>query len=297
MKKQIKVLGEDTLIQRKTVDLKSIMFFYKTKMGRAILNSFLVWKWFSSLHSLFYKSRFSISKIKPFIEEYSIDMGEFNSTKYNSFDSFFIRTFKSGCREFVKELSIMPAFCEAFYMGWNSVSMYQPTHVKGKLYTVDRLFEDKKKSIPFIDGPLIIARLAPYHYHWFHFPDDGKILSHYHIPGKLHSVDPIAIEQKPDILWTNKRDITILETKNFGEIAYIEVGALTVGKINQLNKTGDHFLRGRKKGYFSFGGSTVLIVGEKGHWSPRNEIIENTKAGIECSVLLGQAIAKSNRRN
>nr|VFK20695.1 MAG: phosphatidylserine decarboxylase [Candidatus Kentron sp. LFY] len=297
MKNRVKVLGTNASIQRKTVDLKLITFFYTTKMGRTILNAFLVRKWFSSLHGLFYKSRLSIRKIEPFIEEYSIDMREFNSTKYNSFDSFFIRTFKSGRREFVKESSVMPAFCEAFYMGWNSVSLYQPTYVKGKPCTVEQLFKNKKKAVPFIDGPLIIARLAPYHYHWFHFLDDGKILSYHHVPGKLDSVDPIAIDQKPDILCTNKRDITILETKNFGKIAYIEVGALTVGKINQLNKTGDHFLRGQKKGYFSFGGSTVLIVGENGFWSPCDEIIENTKMGIECSALLGQTIAKTNGRN
>nr|VFK60360.1 MAG: phosphatidylserine decarboxylase [Candidatus Kentron sp. UNK]VFK69223.1 MAG: phosphatidylserine decarboxylase [Candidatus Kentron sp. UNK] len=295
MKNRIKILGADTSIQQKTVDLKLILFFYRTRIGRTILNTFLVWKWFNSLHALFYKSRLSISKIEAFIEEYSIDMEEFSPTKYRSFNSFFIRTFKSGRREFVEESSVMPAFCEAFYMGWKSVGLYKSTHIKGRPYTVEQLFQDKNKAASFIDGPLIIARLAPYHYHWFHFPDDGQILDYYHIPGKLNSVDPIAIDQKPDILWTNKRDITVLETKNFGKIAYIEVGALTVGKINQRNKTGDHFSRGQKKGYFSFGGSTVLIIGEKGFWNPCGEIIENTKMGIECSALLGQAIAKSNK--
>nr|VFJ66352.1 MAG: phosphatidylserine decarboxylase [Candidatus Kentron sp. FM]VFJ67964.1 MAG: phosphatidylserine decarboxylase [Candidatus Kentron sp. FM]VFK10308.1 MAG: phosphatidylserine decarboxylase [Candidatus Kentron sp. FM] len=294
MTNQIKVLGTDALIERKTVDLASIVFLYKTKLGRLILNTILVREWFGSLHAIFYKSRLSISKIKPFIQEYSIDTEEFDSTEYRSFNHFFIRTFKPGRREFVKESSVMPAFCEAFYLGWQSVSLYQPTYVKGKPYTVEQLFQDRKKASLFIDGPLIIARLAPYHYHWFHFPDDGQILDHYHIPGKLHSVDPIAIGQKPDILWTNKRDITILETENFGKIAYIEVGALTVGKIYQCNKTGEHFSRGQKKGYFSFGGSTVMVIGQNGIWSPCDEIIEHTKMGIECSALLGQAIAGRN---
>jgi phosphatidylserine decarboxylase len=106
-------------------------------------------------------------------------------------------------------------------------------------------------------------------------------------------VNPLALNSKEDILITNERHVTILETKNFGKIAYIEVGAICVGKIIQskpLDK-GRAFLKGEEKGYFLFGGSTVIIVGEKGKWKPSNDIIQNTKNKMETYLHLGTTVA------
>jgi phosphatidylserine decarboxylase len=46
-------------------------------------------------------------------------------------------------------------------------------------------------------------------------------------------------------------------------------------------------MRGDQKGYFLFGASTVIIVGQKGKWKPSLDIIENTKNNMETYVKLG----------
>jgi phosphatidylserine decarboxylase len=51
------------------------------------------------------------------------------------------------------------------------------------------------------------------------------------------------------------------------------------------------FLRGQEKGYFLFGGSTVILVGEKGAWKPSADITSNTAKGIETYLHLGQEVA------
>jgi phosphatidylserine decarboxylase len=64
-----------------------------------------------------------------------------------------------------------------------------------------------------------------------------------------------------------------------------------VGKIVQTHKWSKPFLRGEEKGYFLFGGSTVVLLGEKGAWAPSQDILENTDRGIETYIQLGDEVA------
>ena len=101
-----------------------------------------------------------------------------------------------------------------------------------------------------------------------------------------HSVNPVALKSKSDVLATNERHITILDTKNFGKLAYVEVGAMCVGRI-VLTHTEGEFLRGDEKGYFLFGGSTVVVLGQRGVWQPDAELLEQTSRKRETLVRLG----------
>ena len=58
-------------------------------------------------------------------------------------------------------------------------------------------------------------------------------------------------------------------------MAFIEVGALCVGKIIQTKKE-KNFKRGEEKGYFLFGGSTILIFLEKNKIVFDQDIQKNT---------------------
>ena len=62
-------------------------------------------------------------------------------------------------------------------------------------------------------------------------------------------------------------------------------------KIVQSHEWKKPFKRGEEKGYFLFGGSTVVILGEKGAWTPSQDMIENTRRGIETYLHLGQEVA------
>jgi phosphatidylserine decarboxylase len=84
--------------------------------------------------------------------------------------------------------------------------------------------------------------------------------------------------------------VTIVQTENFGRLAYIEVGAICVGKIVQSHRWNKPFMRGEEKGYFLFGGSTVIVIGEKGLWKPSQDILTNTINGIETYLHLGQEV-------
>jgi phosphatidylserine decarboxylase len=104
-------------------------------------------------------------------------------------------------------------------------------------------------------------------------------------------VNPLALKYKNQIFINNERHVSLLQTENFGKIAYIEVGAIMVGKIVQTHRWNKPFMRGEEKGYFLFGGSTVIVLGEKGAWKPSADIVKNTNDGIETYLQLGQEVA------
>ncbi len=265
---------------------------YETKLGLFIENYFLSSARFSKIYGSFQSSVLSKRKIPEFIKNFSIPMEDYENVDYKNFNDFFIRRFKVGKREFIANESVLPAFAEARYSAYASLDDSIQFPVKGSLLNINTLLQSEKTAKHFIGGPAFIARLCPVDYHRFHFPDEGKVISSYSVHGKLHSVNPIALAVNENIFLRNERQVSILETKNFGLLAYIEVGALCVGRIVQSYSSDQSFSRGEEKGYFLFGGSTVILVGEKGKWLPDADLLERTSNKQESLVLLGEGIAK-----
>ena len=107
------------------------------------------------------------------------------------------------------------------------------------------------------NGYCLVFRLALDDYHRYCFPTSGKTKETISIKGKLHTVSSISKDYK--IYSKNHRVITTLDTKEFNELLFIEVGALSVGKI--INHDIDKFKACDEKGYFKMGGSTIVVLG------------------------------------
>ena len=61
-----------------------------------------------------------------------------------------------------------------------------------------------------------------------------------------------------------------------------------VGKI--LNHEVKEFRRGDEKGFFEYGGSTIIVLVKKDVLKISNEILEASQQGIETPVKMGQVI-------
>ncbi len=277
---------------------KFIKFLYCSvagqRIGKAFTNKY-VSKIYGSLQSL----PTSQGKVRPFINNFNIPIDDYEPgtraaidprDSYRTFNEFFIRKFKPGKRSFATDPGTLPAFAEARYVGFAAINNEQLYPVKGHFLRAKDLLGSEKHAGTFDGGPLLIARLCPVDYHRYHYPDGGKVLDHFRVGGVYDSVNPLALKYKNQIFIENERYVSILETENFGKLAYIEVGALCVGKIVQSHLWSAPFKRGDEKGYFLFGGSTVILLGEKGKWEPSRDIIENTEKGIETYLHLGQEV-------
>ena len=273
-----------------------VRLLYGTWLGR-ILSALIAAPPFSRLYGWLQDQPFSKRKVAPFIEAFDIKMSDFlpqegqpADSPYASFNQFFTRRVSEGARVFAPPPHF-PAPCDARYFAYNTLDDTVSIPVKGAFFKASALIQNEKWNPYFEDGPGFVARLCPVDYHRFHFPDDGRLLDTWRIPGALHSVNPWALAFREDIFIINERQVSILETDQFGKLAYVEVGATCVGKILQTHK-GEQFARGDEKGMFLFGGSTVIVVGEKGRWEIDPEIIAHTAKGVETYLKMGRPIGK-----
>jgi phosphatidylserine decarboxylase len=160
--------------------------------------------------------------------------------------------------------------------------------IKGSRYNLKTIIKEDLTN-KYADGYALIFRLEVSDYHRFHFIDDGTRDDYKYIKGKLNTVQPIAYNKK--IFHTNCREYTTLHTKNFGDVIEVDVGALCVGKITN-NKEITKFKKGDEKGYFEFGGSTIILFVEDKKITIDNDILLNSTLGKETIVSCGEKIGK-----
>ena len=270
-----------------------VRLLYGTASGRWTVHHLLVGKLPSRLLGALQSTRASARRIPAFVDTFDIPVDEFEDTGWSSFNDFFVRRFKAGAREFCREPDCMPAFSEARYLAFERIGAEVTFPVKGHYLAPRAILTGTADGAPFEHGPLLIARLAPVDYHRFHFPDDGSTVEEQRISGRLHSVNPFALRTRGDILATNERHVSILDTENFGRLAMVEVGAMNVGRIVQTHPPERPFRRGDEKGYFCFGASTILLFGELGRWVPSADLLEQTALGRETLVRLGDEVART----
>jgi phosphatidylserine decarboxylase len=51
------------------------------------------------------------------------------------------------------------------------------------------------------------------------------------------------------------------------------------------------FRRGEEKAVFRFGGSAIVVFGERGKWSRSADLLEHTQQNVETLVRLGDCVA------
>ena len=248
----------------------------------------------SRLYGRFQKSALSRFKIKPFIRAYKIDVSEFLEPvdSFASFNDFFIRHLKPERRPIAEghDVAILPA--DARYLVFQDIEKEEGFWIKGKKFSLKDLLQDEELAARYARGAMAIARLCPVDYHRFHFPSQCTPSQARLINGPLFSVNPKALKRNIEILSENKRMITSLHTPNFGKVQYIEVGATYVGSIHQTYILGKSYAKGEEKGYFSFGGSCLILLFEPNTIVFDSDLIQTSIKKMEVRGLLGQSLGR-----
>ena len=257
---------------------KGLNFLYSNIFGRIILKV-MTTKTIANLYAKYMNSKLSTRKIKKFIKKNNINMDEYVNRNYTSFNDFFMREIKKGKRV-VGEGIISPCDSRVLAYKLDDNSSFK---IKSSIYTVDELTKENKKY-----KYALIFRLCVDDYHHYAYPDDGEVISTKYINGVLHTVQPIA-HKKYKVFHENSRCVTFLKCKNLGEVCYIEVGAMMIGKIVNIKK--DKFKKGEEKGHFEFGGSTVILLIDK-DIKIREDILNNSNNEIETVVKMGESIGR-----
>ena len=96
----------------------------------------------------------------------------------------------------------------------------------------------------------------------------------------------------PGLYAKNHRVITRYRTEQFGTAMLVEVGAMFIGSVVRQAPLGEPVRRGDVKGWFCFGGSSVLLFFEPGRVRPDADLLAQTAAGIETAVDVGEKIGE-----
>ena len=269
-----------------------IKWTYESPIGKSLLELFVKKKLFSKLYGVYCDSKFSRKKISNFVDTFDIDMNIANNTidDFKNFNEFFIRTLKENSRpiDLNKDILISPGDGRLF--AYENISIDKLIQVKNIHYSLSELIGDDSIAKDFEGGTCLVLRLCPTDYHRFHFIDNGIPLENNIINGNYYSVNPVALERIPKLYCQNKRDWSIFKSENFGDIIHIEVGATCVGTIIQSYKPLLKVNKGDEKGYFKFGGSTTILLFKKDTVKIDSDILNQTKLGYECKVLMGEKI-------
>lgn len=270
-----------------------LKWIYDTKSGYFLLEALLKRKLFSFLYGKI--QDFSISKyqIKRFVEDLKIDMSEAQLPdifSYKTFNDFFIRKLKIDARPINDKKDILISPADGRIVAYENINIYELLQIKGCYYSLVDLFQNKDLALEYNGGICLVIRLCPSDYHRFHFPDDGITAISKKIKGSYYSVNPIVLKKIKKVYCQNKREYTLFQSDNFDSIAFIEVGATCVGSIVQTYVPNQYFKKGQEKGYFKFGGSTIIMLLKKDTVKIDNDIIINAEKGIETKVNMGERI-------
>ena len=265
---------------------KLLATLYTSAWGRALLRP-LVSPVVSKAAGWFLSTRLSKCLIAPFIHANNIDMSQFPEEDYPSYNAFFSRKIKPELRPVVTDPDVLIAPCDS-KLTVLPVTREGIFTLKNTQYTVKTLLQNEELARKFEGGLALIFRLTVDDYHRYCYICDGEKDDNIHIPGMLHTVNPVANDHYP-IYKENSREYSILHSEHFGNILMMEVGALLVGKIVNHHEASS-VRRGQEKGYFQFGGSTVVLLLEKDLVLIDADIIANSRENCETIVKMGEKI-------
>lgn len=207
---------------------------------------------------------------------------------FKNFNEFFYRVLKDGARLWSAPdkpgIVTSPADCRTVV--FNTLADAQKVWVKGREFSVERLLspvyaEDAKR---YVGGSLGIFRLAPQDYHRFHIPVDGVMGEPRTTEGEYYTVNPMAIRSALDVYEENVRVVVPIESERHGRVMVVCVGAMMVGSTVITRKAGEHVRRAEELGYFKFGGSTILLLFEKGQMVWDDDLADNSAGALETLV-------------
>lgn len=274
------------ITEENSIQDRFLKWMYGHMAGRMMLRP-LVSPTVSKLGGKVLSSGLSRVLIGPFIRANHIQMEEYERGPFRSYNDFFQRRLVPGARitDMRPERLVSPCDGRLTVSEISDRCVFQVKHTR---YTVESLLRNRRVAKEFAGGNLWVFRLCVDDYHRYIYVDHGAESSAFRVPGVFHTVNPVANEMFP-IYKENTREYSLLRTSNFGTILQMEVGALLVGKIEN-HRHGGSVKRGQEKGAFAFGGSTIILMTQKGIVVPDRDILKNSRHGIETKVQLGEGI-------
>jgi len=193
---------------------------------------------------------------------------------FKSFDDFFTRDLKKGARPVGGEddPNVVVNACEnAPYGVTYVVQKYDAYWIKSQPYSVAYILDNDPLMEKFIGGTIYQGFLSPHTYHQFHAPVSGKVVVSRLVSGTYFSqpyyTDNSAnyIAAQPYLAHVSTRGVIIIDTETaLGLVAFVPIGMVDVSTVDLKIQPNQYIKKGENIGTFHFGGSSHVILFEKG---------------------------------
>jgi len=271
---------------------KWLRWTYETTTGRFAAGALIKRAVFSHWYGWRMDRPASAQKVRPFIADYNMDASEFVRApdEFKTFNEFFYRGLKKEARPIAAGEDVAVFAADGRHLAFPDVDAADGFYVKGMKFTLAELFADEVLAREFAGGTMVISRLCPVDYHRFHFPVAGVAGEPRLINGYLYSVSPIALRRDVRYLVQNKRVLTLIDGTRFGRVAMFDVGATCVGTIKNTFVAGQPMAKGAEKGFFTFGGSCVITVFQKGRLCLDGDLVAQSAKQVETYAKMGDRL-------
>lgn len=171
--------------------------------------------------------------IRTIVRNYQVNMAEAAQTDplaYQHFNAFFTRKLRQDARQADADPSaiISPADGRISQMG--RIADGRIFQAKGQEYSAAELLGDEASAAPYRHGSFATIYLSPRDYHRVHMPLKGTLKETVHVPGRIFSVAPFAVEAIPRLFARNERLVCHFEGER-GPFVVVMVGAILVSSV------------------------------------------------------------------
>ena len=272
---------------------------YGTRLGAVALHALAKRSLFSRWYGWRMNRPASRKKVLPFIRQFQVDAQEFADPPdaFRSFNEFFYRKLKPSARPIAPDPDVPVFPADGRHFGFQDISRWEGVFVKGQFFDLRKLVRDEELAERYRDGTMVLSRLCPVDYHRFHFPTAGVPDRAVLINGPLYSVNPIALRRNIHIFTENKRAYCRLQSPEFGQVLMLEIGATNVGSFDYTYTPGRPVVKGEEKGFFKFGGSSMITLFERDRLRLDEDLVENSRLGRELYARMGDHLGRTCGRN
>ena len=188
-----------------------------------------------------------------------------------TFNQFFARQVRPGRREVDgrcdDRVVVSPA--DSVYQGQWPITSDSKIVAKGLTWSVIDLLDGSPYQDKFRGGVFTHSFLNVNDYHWFHVPVGGVVREVRKIAGQAtmdvieKSDGSLTIVDGTGFQFTQDRGLVVIDSP-LGFVAVLPIGMAQVSSVNLTAEAGATLAKGEEFGFFSFGGSDMVMLFEAG---------------------------------
>lgn len=171
--------------------------------------------------------------IREIVQRYDVDMAQAaqpDPFAYQHFNAFFTRKLKAGARQADPDPQAILSPADGRISQSGRIHDGRIFQAKGQEYSAAELLGDEAAAAPFRNGSFVTIYLSPRDYHRVHMPLAGTLTGTTHVPGRIFSVAPFAVEAIPRLFARNERLVCHFQGEH-GPFVSVMVGAILVSSV------------------------------------------------------------------